>query len=79
MHRYQLAKSAKQHQDVYEVAKLIVDLTKVPERMFLLRRNKTNQPYHELNFQVEFSVTSSLEYAVTIDGTRYGSVTARYT
>jgi hypothetical protein len=47
--------------------------------MFKSRQNTANQFYYELNFQVEFSATSSLEYAVSIDGTYYGSVTARYT
>jgi hypothetical protein len=79
MHRYRPGQIAKHHQTVYKVAELSVDLTSVPEYMFKLRQNKANQLYYEVNFQVELSATSSLEYAVSIDGARYGSVTARYT
>ncbi|KAH7408805.1 Hsp70 family protein [Phaeosphaeria sp. MPI-PUGE-AT-0046c] len=64
--------------DVYEVAQLCVDLTNVPNHKFKVRQNSASQAYHEVDFQVEFSATSSLEYAVSVGGTRYGSVSARY-
>jgi hypothetical protein len=60
------------------VAKLSVDLTNVPTHKFRLLRNEANQKYYEVHFQVELSAMSSLEYAVSIDGIRYGSVTASY-
>jgi hypothetical protein len=34
--------------------------------------------YHEINFHVELSATSSLEYSMSVNGKRYGSVTASY-
>jgi hypothetical protein len=63
---------------VYEVANLSVDLTKVPTHKFRSLQNKASQKYFEVHFQVELSATSSLEYAVSIDEIRYGSVTASY-
>jgi hypothetical protein len=47
--------------------------------MFKPRQNKANQSYYQVDIQVEFSATSSLEYAVSVGGTRYGLVNARYT
>lgn len=79
MHCYRSRKSAEQYQDVYEVAKLSVDLTRVPEYYFKKCWNKAHQLYYDVHFEVELSATSSLEYAMSIGGTRYGSVTARYT
>jgi hypothetical protein len=63
---------------VYKVANLSVDLSSVPTHKFRSLQNKANQKYYEVNFQVELSATSSLEYTVSIDGIRYGSVTASY-
>jgi hypothetical protein len=60
------------------VAKLSFDLTSVPVHKFKSLQNKANQKYYEVHIHVELSATSSLEYAVSIDGIRYGSVTASY-
>jgi hypothetical protein len=35
--------------------------------------------YYFIEFHVELSVTSSLEYSLSVEGARYGSVTASYT
>jgi hypothetical protein len=79
MHCYESGQIAEQYQGVYEVAKLSADLTSVPEYYFNKHRNKANQLYYDVHFQVELSATSSLEYAISVGGTRYGSVAARYT
>lgn len=61
------------------VAELTVDLTSLPKQKFLSLRNGANQTYCEVHFEVEISATSALEYAVSIGGSRYGSITANYT
>ncbi|KAF9728578.1 hsp70 protein-like protein [Paraphaeosphaeria minitans] len=70
---------SRRNSDVYEVAELTVDLTGVPKQKFLSLRNGANQTYYDVHFQVEVSATSALEYAVSFDGARYGSITASYT
>ncbi|KAF2449569.1 hypothetical protein P171DRAFT_507242 [Karstenula rhodostoma CBS 690.94] len=62
---------------VYEVARLRVDLEKVPQRAFRKRHNSKN-PYYELHYEVHISVQSGLEFSLWVDGKRYGAVTAEY-
>ncbi|KAH8723592.1 Hsp70 family protein [Phaeosphaeriaceae sp. PMI808] len=64
--------------NVYKVATLHINLTGLPASKCVCYHSNTNSPYQRINFDVELSVTSLLEYSVSIDGTRYGSVTASY-
>jgi hypothetical protein len=66
-------------QDVYTVATLCVNLNNVPQKLFVTRISPSGIPYYELAFHVEISVQSALEFSVSVDGKRYGSVTAQYT
>lgn len=61
------------------MATLTVDLTSVPTQKLKQNRNNFNALYYDVEFDIEISATSSLEYSVSIDGTRYGGVTASYT
>ncbi|KAH6613153.1 hypothetical protein C7974DRAFT_368945 [Boeremia exigua] len=72
------APNRQKHAAAYEVATLSVDFSKVPKCKFKKYQSETKVGYHEVHFQVEVFATTSLEYAMSIDGTRYGSVTANY-
>jgi hypothetical protein len=63
---------------VYEVATLTVDLIDMPKHQFEYRWGEADSMYYELSFDIEISAMTSLVYAVSIDGTRYGSVVASY-
>jgi hypothetical protein len=63
---------------VFEIAKLVVDLSGVPERLFRKKRSKDGRTYHMLSFEVNISVQSALEYSFSVEGVKYGSVQARY-
>jgi hypothetical protein len=65
-------------QNVYEVVKLVVDLSPVPERSFRKHRSKSGVTYHSLDFEIEISLQSTLEYSLLVDGVRYGTVKADY-
>ncbi|KAF2130413.1 Hsp70 family protein [Dothidotthia symphoricarpi CBS 119687] len=64
--------------EVYTVARLHVDLRNVPKHLFVARSSPSGAVYHQLKYTVEVSLQSSLEFFVTINGSRYGSVTATY-
>ncbi|KAF2867014.1 Hsp70 family protein [Massariosphaeria phaeospora] len=65
-------------QHVYKVAELRIDLTCVPKDMFVAQRSPQGKPYHTLSYEVEIVVSSVLEFSLTVNEKRYGSVTAKY-
>jgi hypothetical protein len=67
------------HQKVYKVAQLEANLQTVPKALFRDCRTPSGALYHEIHFDVEISVQSSLEFSLPINGNKYGSVTAKYT
>jgi hypothetical protein len=60
------------------VAKLVVDLSDVPQSAYMTCVSPDGELYHQLRFEVEISVQSSLEFSLLVQGVRYGSVTAKY-
>jgi hypothetical protein len=72
-------RSTDKNQDVYTVATLHVDLSSVPQSAFKRDYSPSGVMYYKLNYDIELSVQSSLEYSVLVNGIRYGSVTAKYT
>jgi hypothetical protein len=66
------------HQNVYRVATLIVDLDDVPASSIRARTNSYGQQYFLIDCVVHISIQSSLEFFVTVDGEKYGSLTAKY-
>ncbi|KAJ4361459.1 hypothetical protein N0V95_001876 [Ascochyta clinopodiicola] len=67
------------HEAVYKVATLEANLETVPEWLFLVRHNPSGALYYEIEFDVEIAVQSALEFSMSINGKKYGSVTAKYT
>ncbi|CAN9134369.1 unnamed protein product [Alternaria alternata] len=65
-------------EDVFRVAKLTINLTKVPKRTFKVKRSPDGRTYHEIDFEVEISIQSALEYSCSVKGKRVGSVTVEY-
>ena len=66
-------------QDVYTVATLCVNVEDVPQRLFRTASSPSGSMYYKLFFDVELSVQSALEFSVSVNGKKYGSVTAKYT
>lgn len=69
---------ANKKKGVYTVAQVTVDFSDVPADKFRLKRSPGGGLYHRLNYDVEISLQSSLEFSLTIDGVKYGSLTATY-
>ncbi|KAF2849836.1 Hsp70 family protein [Plenodomus tracheiphilus IPT5] len=63
---------------VYTVARLCVDFGEVPALEFRTMQSLSGRRYYEVDFSVEISVQSSLEFAVSVNGKRYGSLIAEY-
>jgi hypothetical protein len=55
-----------------------VDLSDVPENAYVTCWSPCGRKYYELSFFVEISAQSSLEFFLTIDGKKYGSLSANY-
>lgn len=66
------------NQYIYTVAQMVVDLNPVPKREWRKAFSPTGRPYCALDFSVEISIQSALEYSLSVNGVRYGSVTANY-
>ena len=66
-------------QGVYKVATLDVDLSSVPQSFFRAGPSPSGGIYYTLDFRVEITVQSSLEFSLLVNGVRYGAVTANYT
>jgi hypothetical protein len=63
---------------VYKVAEAPVDLGSVPEKYFKKKMSPLGRTYVELDFEIELFVQSSLEMYLTVDGKRYGTLTAAF-
>ncbi|KAF1833755.1 hypothetical protein BDW02DRAFT_589443 [Decorospora gaudefroyi] len=64
---------------VYHVATLNIDFNVVPQSAFRLCVSPDGSTsYYRLDFKVEISVQSSLEFSLLVNGVRYGAVTADY-
>lgn len=57
---------------------MVVDLNPVPAWEWRKASSPLGRPYHVLDYSVEISVQSTLEYSLSVNGVRYGSVTANY-
>jgi hypothetical protein len=57
---------------------LYVDLSDVPEQEFVPLWTPQGRPYKRLDYDVEMSLQSSLEFSVSVKGKKYGAVTAKY-
>ncbi|KAH8730936.1 Hsp70 family protein [Phaeosphaeriaceae sp. PMI808] len=66
------------NEDVYKVASLEVDLSKAPTNVFTRQRSPSGKLYHKIDFKVEISVQTSLEYTMVVKGKKYKTVTASY-
>ena len=60
------------------MATLNVDLNDVPDDMFQRRLSPHGVSYYKLLLNIEISLESALEFFVTVNGMRYGSLTAIY-
>jgi hypothetical protein len=67
-----------QVQDVFLVATLTVDLSKVPKKEFSAKQSPAGRRYHKIHFDLEISIQSALEFSLTINGKKYAAVTAEY-
>ena len=47
--------------------------------MFKTKYNPKGELYYEFDFNVELVIQSALDFFMTVEGKRYGSVTAKYT
>ncbi|KAH7396595.1 hypothetical protein DE146DRAFT_763611 [Phaeosphaeria sp. MPI-PUGE-AT-0046c] len=65
-------------ESVYRVATLIVDFDDVPASCYEHKVNDRDKKYLRLRAEVHISIQSSLEFFVTVDGKKYGSLTAEY-
>lgn len=65
-------------QDVYKIATLGVDLSGVPGHLYKACTSPSGASYHTLSFDVEISVQSALEFSLSVNGQKYGSVAAKY-
>lgn len=64
---------------IYKVAEITADLRGVPQNKFTKDSSPDGRTFHCLDFDLEISVQSSLQYSLLVDGVRYGSVSAKYT
>ncbi|KAF1969591.1 hypothetical protein BU23DRAFT_591586 [Bimuria novae-zelandiae CBS 107.79] len=64
--------------NVYTIAQMVVDLNPVPEKKWCKAISPSGRRYRVLDFTVEISIQSALEYSLSVNGTKYGSVTANY-
>ncbi|KAI4909431.1 hypothetical protein J4E90_008128 [Alternaria incomplexa] len=65
-------------ESIYQVATLIVDLSDVPEEDTELETSASGRKYHTINSVVNISLQSTLDFFITVNGKKYGSLTARY-
>ncbi|KAL1604233.1 hypothetical protein SLS59_004027 [Nothophoma quercina] len=63
---------------VKKVASVMIDLSVVPKDHWKARRSPSGELYHSLDYELEIAVQSSLEISLSVNGKRYGSVTAAY-
>jgi hypothetical protein len=66
------------NQCVYTVAQMVVDLSPVPEQEWRKASSPSGRPYLRLDYSLEISIQSALEYTLLVNGVSYGSVTANY-
>ncbi|KAF2690232.1 hypothetical protein K458DRAFT_459297 [Lentithecium fluviatile CBS 122367] len=64
--------------NVYPVAELSIDLSCVPESEFHALSSPSGGFYHCLDFEVQISIHSALEFNLVVNGIKYGSVIASY-
>lgn len=60
------------------VAKLTVDLSSVPKKEFKVKRGRAGCRYYRLDYEVEISIQTCLEFSLSVNGKKYGSVSANY-
>jgi hypothetical protein len=53
-------------------------LSKVPKKEFKAKKGICGRRYHRISYDVEISIQSALEFSFTINGKKYGSITAEY-
>ncbi|KAI4925412.1 hypothetical protein J4E85_007291 [Alternaria conjuncta] len=66
-------------QGVSKIATLDVDLSRVPQSAFRVDTSPSSGTYFTLVFEIEMNIQSSLELSLSVNGIRYGAVTANYT
>jgi hypothetical protein len=62
----------------YKVADLTVELDDVPEAYLRNKRHKDGRKYYKVETVVHISLQSALEFFVTVEGEKFGSVTVNY-
>lgn len=55
----------------------LIDL-RYPQSYFQRRVSFSGRTYHRLDYFIEIAVQSALEFSISVDGKRDGSVTAKY-
>lgn len=62
-----------------ELCTLETDLSAVPNRYFMLRRNSKGKVYYEIHFELGLQIKSgSIHFDLRVDNVVYGNVTARF-
>ncbi|KAJ4360578.1 uncharacterized protein N0V89_001144 [Didymosphaeria variabile] len=64
--------------NVYHVGQMVIDLNPVPKKEWRKSTSPSGKPYCLLDIDVEISIQSALEYSLSVNGVRYGLVTANY-
>ncbi|CAI6322173.1 unnamed protein product [Periconia digitata] len=72
------APSHRKDEGVYHIANLKIDLGAVPKTEYHSKPSPTGRTYLDLDFDIEISVQSALEFSLSVNGIRYGSVKADY-
>lgn len=57
---------------------MVIDLSPIPASEWRKAVSPTGRPYRFVDIVLEISVQSALEYSLSVNGTKYGSVTANY-
>lgn len=65
-------------QSIYTLVTLDVDLSGVPNREFILEYSPSGKAYFTLAFELGILVQSAMEFSMSVNGIKYGSVTAKY-
>jgi hypothetical protein len=55
-----------------------VDLSDVPANEYEVHRSPSGRTFAHLVYTVDISIQSSLDYSISVNGKKYGMITAKY-
>jgi hypothetical protein len=65
-------------QGVKKLVTLTVDFSDVPQEDMDRHISSSGRLYHTINYDIEISIQSSLEFSLVVEGKKYGSMTVNY-